>query len=722
METAPPDLPAEPPQPPLPPLREDLRILPGPNDASGAKTWLIHDILAHKFHALAERGFFLLSHWKTVPPPELLAYINAKTAKDYDEDYDEQDIEDMAGFLYAQKLTLIPPALDTGGLCEQEQAAHPPFYKQILHKYLFFRVPLFRPQKFLEAAAPFIAPFYSRIFSVFILLCGLIGGWFAMEQWDTFKTTFLHFLTFEGLLYYGITLMLIKAVHELGHAFMSHRFGAKVPIIGVAFLVMFPILYTDTTDAWRLTSKRQRVLIDAAGMLAELSIACMALLAWSFLPDGSLRSIAFFAATTSWGLSIMVNLNPFMRFDGYYLTCDLFDQRNMQERGFAIGRWHMREILFGLGHDIPFEVTGKEQFWLTLYAYGTWIYRFFLFIGIAVLVHALFPKALGIFLFVVEILFFIITPIFREILNWWRLRMDILKSRKSWLTFTAAGMGLLILALPWQTNISAPALLRPAVQTQIFPNTTGQVVQIYVHNGDVVEAGQLLVKLSSDNLVHERKKNLMRIKLIKAQLARRASDRQDLSAGAVLQQALRKEQANLAGYRAVQNTLEIRAPHSGTILEINPDLHPARYINNTFPIARVVDTSRTEILLFASENHMERIEAEAPVKFIADGLFERPVKAKLNFIAPTSEEILTESIFASDYRGPIAVKPTKDGQMKPVSAIIRMKAAPLKNKHIQSSQTAQAIRGVAHIKAKPESPAKAIYRRIAQVLLRETDF
>lgn len=713
MSTAAPEQPPEQPPQPLPPLRQDLRILPGPADASGAKTWLIHDILAHKFHALAARGFTLLSKWEAIPPPDLLAKLN----EDTDEPYDEQDIEDMVGFLYAQKLTLVPPAMDTTGLYEQEQAANPAFHKTILHKYLFFRVPLFQPQKFIDAAHPFIAPLYSRAFRWLVILSGLVGGWFALEQWDVFKATFLHFLTFEGLLYYGITLAIIKAIHELGHAFMSRRFGAKVPIIGIAFLVMFPILYTDTTDAWRLTKKRERVLIDAAGMLAELSIACLALLAWSFLPDGPMRSVAFFAATTSWGLSIMVNLNPFMRFDGYYLTCDLFDQRNLQERGFDIGRWHMRETLFGLGRDIPHEVTGKEQFWLTLYAYGTWIYRFFLFIGIAVLVHALFPKALGIFLFVVEILFFIVMPIFRELSNWWSLRMDILKSKKSWLTFSLSSACIVTLLVPWQTSVRAPALLRPSVQTALFPSNAGMVESIFVKDGDHVEQGQLLVKLGSDNLAHERTKSLMRIKLIKAQLSRRAADRQDLNASAVLSQALRKELANLAGYRAEQMALEIRAPHAGIVMEINPELHVGRHIGTVFAVARLVDTGQAEILLFASENHIDRISPHAKVKFIPDGLLEKPVQAQINFIAPTSEEYLTEPIFSSDYRGPIAVKPTQDGGMKPASAIIRLKAKPE-----TAAKHSQAIRGVAHIEASRQSPTKAIYRRIAHVLLRETDF
>jgi len=177
---------------------------------------------------------------------------------------------------------------------------------------------------------------FKRNTWVFIFIIGLIGLFFTARQWDQFTTTFMHFFTLEGFIFYAITLTLIKALHELGHAYTARHFGVRVPIIGVAFLVMFPILYTDTTDAWRLTDKRKRLLIDSGGIIVELSIAAISLFLWSFLPDGPARSAAFFAATTSWVLSLMVNLNPCMRFDGYYLLGDLFGIQNMQARGFEL--------------------------------------------------------------------------------------------------------------------------------------------------------------------------------------------------------------------------------------------------------------------------------------------------------------------------------------------------------------------------------------------------
>ena len=152
--------------------------------------------------------------------------------------------------------------------------------------------------------------------------------------------------SFEGAVYFTLSLILLKAAHELGHALTASRFGCYVPNMGVAFMLMMPLLYTDVTDSWRLSSRRQRLLIGVAGIAVELALACFATFLWVFLPDGSARGIAFMVATTGWVLSLAFNLNPCLKFDGYYLLADLIGVDNLQPRAFALGRWKLRQILF----------------------------------------------------------------------------------------------------------------------------------------------------------------------------------------------------------------------------------------------------------------------------------------------------------------------------------------------------------------------------------------
>ena len=157
----------------------------------------------------------------------------------------------------------------------------------LFRSYIFFRVPIFRPDRFLSRTLPVV----KRVFinrSFFLLTCAaaLLGLFLVSRQWDTFSNTFLHFFTLEGAALAAVTLAVTKAVHELGHAYTAKRLGCRIPSMGLAFMVMMPLLYTDTSAAWRLRKRSQRIQVCGAGMMAEITLAAWATLAWNFIPDG----------------------------------------------------------------------------------------------------------------------------------------------------------------------------------------------------------------------------------------------------------------------------------------------------------------------------------------------------------------------------------------------------------------------------------------------------
>ena len=121
----------------------------------------------------------------------------------------------------------------------------------LIHSYLFFKIPLFKPDEFLNNFISKVKNLGSKNFRNLIYFFGFIGIFLVIQQYESFAKTFMYFFTFNGLLLYLVTLIFVKCLHELGHA-MSKTFVCRVSAIGIAFLVFFPFLYTDTTDAWRL--------------------------------------------------------------------------------------------------------------------------------------------------------------------------------------------------------------------------------------------------------------------------------------------------------------------------------------------------------------------------------------------------------------------------------------------------------------------------------------
>jgi len=695
--------------PKLRPLRQELSILRG----GELDQWLIYDPVRGKYHRIGKAAMTMLSHWQAVTPDRFLESLAVKVPE---LKADEDTLKTLTEFLLKEKLLVHPPNADVETLAGQEAATRKPFHEQLIHKYLFFRIPLFRPQKFLDKYGPFVSKFFRPVTAWSLLAIGLIGLFFAARQWEQFLSTFLYFFTPQGFLFYALSLSLIKAVHELGHAFAARHFGARVPIIGLAFLVMFPILYTDTTDVWRIPEKRKRLWINGAGMVAELSIAAISLCLWSFLPDGVFRSAAFFAATTSWALSLFVNLNPCMRFDGYYLLSDLFRVENLQTRGFAAGKWVMRKRLFGLDEGAPEPLTRKQLSGFCLYAWTTWVYRFFLFIGIAILVHHIFPKAIGIVLFVIEIGIFIALPIWREIRHWWRSRMQILKHNRGRASLLISAGLAAIFCLPWQSKVSAPALIQPAQQTDIYPIAAAQVLAVHAKNGDAVKAGDVLLELRAPALTHRRALAEQELKLAEARWNLQAASEQDRQLRYIFQDTLKEKRLALNAIDAELAQLKIRAPHDGIVNDLPRHLHAERYVNQSDRLLTLASPAAIELIGLPKDIAATRISQGAKFTFISDQAGRKKRTGHINAVTPTAAQIITDQALTVMGGGPIAVVENERGEAIADIPVFRVKG------RVENAEVLRMERGVVKIAAAPSSPAKTVWNNVVKVLLRETDF
>src|SRR5258706_1704037 len=100
--------------------------------------------------------------------------------------------------------------------------------------------------------------------------------------------------------YYAVAVRSAKIVHEHGHAYAAKRYGVRVPTMGVASLVLWPYLYTDTSETWKLADRRKQLVIASAGMGAELTLAVIATLLCALSPVGDVRIVFFVLASPSW--------------------------------------------------------------------------------------------------------------------------------------------------------------------------------------------------------------------------------------------------------------------------------------------------------------------------------------------------------------------------------------------------------------------------------------
>ncbi len=610
----------------------------------------------------------------------------------------------------------MEPFADYARLAATLAAQKPAWVELAIHHYLFFRIPLIRPHKFLQRNLPVFNLVFSRGVWLAAGVISAIGLYMASRQWDAFASTFLYFFSFRGAVLYALCLVVVKTAHELGHAFMATRYGVRVATMGVAFLVMMPVLYTDVTGAWKLRSRTQRLLIAAAGMMTELMIAGLALFIWAIAADGPLRSAAFFMAVVSLTTSLFVNLNPFMRFDGYYLLSDALGIPNLQSRAFNLGRWRLRNLLFGLKAPNPDLLSPALTRFCIIYAYLTWVYRLIIFTGIALFVYSFFIKIAGIVLFIVEISAFIAWPVCKEFVEWWKMRHHILKQPRAAFTLAIVIAGLAAFFLPLSHSVTVPAVLRAETEARVFAPRPAEITSILVREGEAVAKGQLLLEMRSPQLEQDLALTKLKIEALQARLARRPGDPADLSESLVLQQQLAAEQGRLAGLEREMALLKVRSPVAGVVADLQRGLHVGRFADLKRPLAIIRGTGAAIVEGYAREDELWRLKVGAQGYFIPDDASLKRFPVRLASIAYAASGALDILYLASSYDGAVAVTPTPEKALRPVNAIHKLRLTT------EPRAVTQVMRGSVHLTARGESLAEKFAARIMHVFIRETGF
>ena len=697
---------------PLPPLRDDLQILTGTPTPEGVPTWNILDPVRHQYFQIGWGAFQILSQWSAGSAKQLVNRVTGTTTANIT----MQDVKELVDFLYRNNLTRDAPMGGSKGLHEQAERAKQHWALKVLHSYLFFRVPLWNPDRFLRATLPIVAPCFSLTALLVVGMLAMVGLIGVVRQWESFTNTFLHFFTPLGLTAYVLGLMGVKILHELGHAYTAVRYGCTVQTMGVGFLVMVPVLYTDTTDSWRLTSRRQRAAIAAAGTVVELSLAALATFLWHLAPEGVFRSVLFVLATTSWIMGLLINFNPLLRFDGYYVLSDWLGVPNLQGRAFALGQWRLRELLFAWGDDPPEALSRSRQRILVGYAWAIWVYRVGMFLGIAILVYHFFFKVVGVILFLVEIGWFLAWPVWQEVQVWWKRREDVAQSVRGRVVILAVVIVLVAGFLPLDSTVSIPAVLEATERTSLYPPAPGKILDILVREGEEVEAGQRLLIMESPQL--ERRIRLIeeRIAGLETRLQREPAYQEDRDDHQVVLETLKGEQQELDGVLALKEQLVMIAPFAGRVTDLSPSLYPGRWVNTKEPLAHVVGQEGDIIYAFASEEQHGRLGVGREGWFYPDDLMRPPRRSQVKDLRHVDEAKVVLPYVASIYTGAIPVRQDEQGTLRPEHSVYRVEL------EVDDDQPRwdQVVRGVVQLEGSGESVLGRLWTRALSILIRES--
>lgn len=588
-------------------LRQDLRLYASGPGADGGPTWAIQDPVSNRFFRIGWLEYECLLRWPG-KPDEIAAAIEASTPLAVE----AEQVADFARFLDLHQLAL--PSGDTRQrLLRHAREPGWRHWRWWLHNYLFIRVPLVRPQRFLDKLTPALAPLFTPLAFWLLFAATLLGLVLVVRQWEHFTHSVLDSLTPTGMLGFVLALIVSKTLHELGHAVVATRLGVRVAHMGVAFLVMWPMLYTDTGESWRLRSHRQRLAISLAGVSVEIILAGLATLAWALLDEGALRQAALYLATTGWVVSLALNISPFMRFDGYFILSDLLDFPNLHERSGALARIWLRRSLLGLPDAWPETLPSKTRRALIVFAFTTWVYRLIVFLGIALMVYFFFFKALGIFLMLVELVWFIGRPVWMEVAVWKKRWPEVHLRRRQLLHGGLAGLFLLAL-IPWPFSVDTHGLARAERQQLVFAPFPAELVEL--HAGGSVAAGATLAAFTTPDLLARQAQVLAGTQALERRLAGLLDINDGVNKQLALTQRLDEQHAELRGIAEETGRLAVQAEFAGQWRDVSPLLRPGTWLGVREPLGVLIDPQSWVVDAYVEQRLIDRIEAGARVSFL----------------------------------------------------------------------------------------------------------
>ena len=198
----------------------------------------------------------------------------------------------------------------------------------------------------------------------------------AAANWSVLTGSVLEkVLAIDNVFLMTLAFVLAKFVHELGHGLATKRWGGEVNEVGITLLVFLPVPYVEASSSTAFPSKWRRAAVGAAGMYFELLLAALAMLVWLRLEPGLYRTFALDTMVVAGISTVLVNANPLLRYDGYFILADLIESPNLAPRSYRCLSDLVQRWAFGVEGIQSMTPAQGETGWLVTYAIASYVCR-----------------------------------------------------------------------------------------------------------------------------------------------------------------------------------------------------------------------------------------------------------------------------------------------------------------------------------------------------------
>lgn len=538
-----------------------------------------------------------------------------------DEAPGQESVIQLLSQLYFSNLLQYDVAADTAKLFERYKRVKQRELTSKLMNIMFLRIPLIDPDEFLNKTIGVVGKLISPIGALIWMAAVGWGLKLAMDNWDKLGQQSQGILNPSNLLLLYGGLIIIKTLHEFGHAYFTKKYGGEVHVMGILFMIFTPTPYVDATSSWGFRSRKQRILVGCAGMIVEVFVAAIAMMIWANTGPGTLHSLCYNMIFIAGVSTILFNINPLMRFDGYYILSDLLDVPNMHQRSVAQMKHVFEHYVFGVKRSESPAVTSKEAWLLGTFGVLSMAYRLFVFTTI------LFFLAdrlllLGILMALVCAVSWLIVPIVKFIIYLGN-SPKLERTRPRAIAISAAFAATLLVLLnvvPFPSHFRASGVLESKQWSQVVNEAPGTLEEILARPGAPVAQGEPLMRFANRELEHEALQAQAALVEVEARILQ--ARKEDSASLRPLESRRESVIERLQRVKRDQEALVVKARHAGVWVSPQVDDAVGRWLARGTPLGLVVDPNSFEFVATVLQQDVDtlfvRAQADAEVRLIGE--------------------------------------------------------------------------------------------------------
>jgi putative peptide zinc metalloprotease protein len=458
--------------------------------------------------------------------------------------------------LPAATLAAFIQRLDKAGLLEGLEGKEPgqtgtlERRGRIRGSLLYLRFKLFDPDRLFDRLVHRVRLCFTPQFLVLSAAVILLAVGTALAHWAEIPRNVTKLTQVSAIPLLLAISFTVASAHEFGHGLTCKRFGGEVHELGFLLIYFTPALYTNVSDAWLFPEKSKRLWVGFAGPYFELFLWALATLVWRVTDTDTGVNYAALVVMTISGLKTLFNFNPLVKLDGYYLLSDYLEIPNLRARSFRyVGNLIKR--LFG-APPIDAEISRRER--LAYLAYGLVgatgslaLLGFVVQMAGGYLIEKQGPMALVV---ATGLMGMKSHRKFRRLFGGSPNRTDLSEdgddvavqplespqpapspaqpgqaqgttkpNRKRVVWAVVAGVTLaLLFLLRTQLRIAGPINVLPGANADVRTAVDGIVEEVNVHEGDAVEPGQVIARLSDRDLRSQLRQTQAELRGVRANL------------------------------------------------------------------------------------------------------------------------------------------------------------------------------------------------------------